>query len=43
MPAQLMLGRSTCLQLFNTLLPNTSEVIVERQLSKKNNGDNWTI
>lgn len=38
-----MLGRSTCLQLFDTLLPNTSEVIVKRQLSKISNGDNWTI
>jgi len=41
-PAQLMLGRSTRLQ-FDALMPNTSEVVIERQISQINNGGNRTV
>jgi hypothetical protein len=41
-PAQLMLGRSTRLQ-FDALIPNTGEVVFERQISQINNGGNRII
>jgi len=41
-PAQLMLGRSTRLQ-FDALMPNTSEVVIERQISQINNGGNRIV
>ncbi|XP_060882065.1 uncharacterized protein K02A2.6-like [Metopolophium dirhodum] len=41
-PAQLMLGRSTRLQ-FDALMPNTSEVVIERQISQINNGGNRAV
>lgn len=41
-PAQLMFVHSTRLQ-FDTLLPNTSEVVVEGQISQMNSGGNTTV
>lgn len=41
-PAQLMLGRSTRLP-FDALMPNTSEVVIKRQISQINNGGNRII
>jgi len=42
-PVQLILGRSTRLQYYDTLMPNTSEVVIERQISQINNGGNRTV